>query len=131
MKRKRDKKETFDEKFIRWDKEYDKAIASADKALEKMPNHRGAIMCKALVFISQKKYPEATKELTYLINFLEDPIANNKINNSDKKIKYHRSGAPNIYKLLCKLNNKHSKEFIKNNFENKLYATLKWYNENI
>ena len=66
-----------------------------------------------------------------LINFLEDAIANNKINNSDKKIKYHRSGAPNIYKLLCKLNNKHSKEFIKNNFENKLYTTLKWYNENI
>ena len=65
-----------------------------------------------------------------LINFLEDAIANNKINNSDKKIKYHRSGALNIYKLLCKLNNKHSKEFIKNNFENKLYATLTWHKEN-
>ena len=58
------------------DKLYDKAIASADKALEKMPNHRGAIMCKALVFLSQKKYSEATEELTYLINFLEKNVDN-------------------------------------------------------
>ena len=28
-------------------------------------------MCKALVFISQKKYIEANSELNYLINFLE------------------------------------------------------------
>ena len=28
-------------------------------------------MCKALVFISQKKYLEANEELNYLINFLE------------------------------------------------------------
>ena len=53
------------------DKEYDKALAAAQKALEKTPNHRGAIMCKALVFISQKNYIEADKELTYLIIFLE------------------------------------------------------------
>ena len=31
-------------------------------------------MCKALVFISQKKYSEATQELSYLINFLEKNI---------------------------------------------------------
>ena len=31
-------------------------------------------MCKALVFISQKKYFEATQELNYLINFLEKNI---------------------------------------------------------
>ena len=53
------------------DKEYDKALAAAQKVLEKTPNHRGAIMCKALVFISQKNYIEADKELTYLIIFLE------------------------------------------------------------
>ena len=53
------------------DKLYDKAIQAAETALEKTPNHRGAIMCKALVFISQKMYPEANKELNYLINFLE------------------------------------------------------------
>jgi len=56
------------------DKLYDKAIQAANTALEKTPNHRGAIMCKALVFISQKKYPEANKELTNLINFLEKNV---------------------------------------------------------
>jgi len=53
------------------DKEYDKALKAAEIALEKSPNHRGAIMCKALIFISQKNYIDANKELTYLINFLE------------------------------------------------------------
>jgi len=52
------------------DKLYDKAIQAANTALEKTPNHRGAIMCKALVFISQKMYLEANEELNYLINFL-------------------------------------------------------------
>ena len=53
------------------DKLYEKAITAANLALEKSPNHRGAIMCKALVFISQKMYTEATAELDYLINFLK------------------------------------------------------------
>ena len=56
------------------DKEYEKALEAANNALDKMPNHRGAIMCKALVFISEKKYFKATKELNYLINFLEDSL---------------------------------------------------------
>ena len=56
------------------DKLYDQAIQAANTALEKTPNHRGAIMCKALVFISQKMYTEATEELNYLINFLEKTI---------------------------------------------------------
>ena len=56
------------------DKLYDEALQSANTALEKTPNHRGAIMCKALVFISQKMYTEATEELNYLINFLEKTI---------------------------------------------------------
>jgi len=53
------------------DKLYDEALDAANTAIEKSPNHRGAIMCKALVFISQKKYPEATMELSNLIIFLE------------------------------------------------------------
>ena len=65
-----------------------------------------------------------------LINFIEDAITNNKINNSGKRIKYHRSSILNIFKLLCKLNNDYSKS-IRNNFENKLYVTLKWYKENL
>ena len=35
----------------------------------KTPFHRGAIMCKALVFISQEKYFEANRELDKLIKF--------------------------------------------------------------
>ena len=53
------------------DKLYDEAIQAANTALEKTPNHRGAIMCKALTFISQRMYLEANEELNYLINFLE------------------------------------------------------------
>ena len=56
------------------DKLYDQALQAANTALEKSPDHRGAIMCKALVFISQKMYTEATNELNYLINFLEKTI---------------------------------------------------------
>ena len=56
------------------DKKYDEALVAANTALEKTPNHRGAIMCKALIFISQKEYTKATSELNYLINFLEKNV---------------------------------------------------------
>ena len=53
------------------DKKYEEALEAANKALNKTPNHRGAMMCKAFVFISEKKYIEADKELSNLIIFLE------------------------------------------------------------
>jgi len=53
------------------DKKYDEALEAANIALEKTPNHRGAAMCKALVFISEKKYVEADRVLSDLIIFLE------------------------------------------------------------
>ena len=56
------------------DKLYNQALQAANTALEKSPDHRGAIMCKALVFISQKMYLEATEELNYLINFLKKTV---------------------------------------------------------
>ena len=56
------------------DKQYDKAIKAADLALSKSPDHRGAMMCKALVFISQKDYKNANIELNYLIDFLENNL---------------------------------------------------------
>ena len=56
------------------DKKYDEAIDAANIALEKTPSHRGAIMCKALVYISQKQYREATDQLDYLIKFLKKNI---------------------------------------------------------
>ena len=34
------------------DKEYEKALQAANTALEKTENHRGAIMCKALIRVS-------------------------------------------------------------------------------
>jgi tetratricopeptide (TPR) repeat protein len=61
------------------DKIYYEALDAANTALEKTPNHRGALMCKALVFISEKKYFEATEQLNYLINFL-----NNNVEEDDK-----------------------------------------------
>jgi len=56
------------------DKKYDQALEAANKALNKTSNHRGAMMCKALVFISEKKYIEADKVLTNLIIFLENNL---------------------------------------------------------
>ena len=53
---------------------YEKALTAANIALEKTPNHRGALMCKALVFISEKKYIKANKVLTDLIIFLEKNV---------------------------------------------------------
>ena len=53
------------------DKKYEQALEAANKALNKTPNHRGAMMCKALVFISEKKYIKAEKVLSDLIIFLE------------------------------------------------------------
>ena len=56
------------------DKKYDEALEAANKALSKTSDHRGAIMCKALVFISKKKYVEADKVLSDLIIFLEKTL---------------------------------------------------------
>ncbi len=56
------------------DKIYDEAMEAANKALAKTPNHRGAIMCKALIYISQKDYVNATNELNYLIKYLESNL---------------------------------------------------------
>ena len=53
------------------DKKYEQALEAANKALNKTPNHRGAMMCKALVFISEKKYIKADRVLSKLIIFLE------------------------------------------------------------
>ena len=56
------------------DKKYEQALDAANKALSKTPNHRGAMMCKALVFISEKKYVEADNTLSNLIIFLEENL---------------------------------------------------------
>ena len=53
------------------DKKYEQALEAANEALSKTPYHRGAMMCKSLVFISEKKYIEADSVLSNLIIFLE------------------------------------------------------------
>lgn len=50
---------------------YAEALESFDKALREQPNHRGALMGRALVFIQTKKYEEAIAEMTHLIGFLQ------------------------------------------------------------
>ena len=56
------------------DQLYDEAMEDFDKALEEAPNHRGALMGRALVFIQTKKYVEALAELDYLIEFLNQTL---------------------------------------------------------
>ena len=47
-------------------KKYDQALEAANTALDKTPNHRGAMMCKALVFISEKKYIQLLIEIVVI-----------------------------------------------------------------
>jgi tetratricopeptide (TPR) repeat protein len=54
---------------------YDEALEHFDKALEEAPDHRGALMGRALVFIQGERYPEAIAELDYLIDFLNRDLA--------------------------------------------------------
>ncbi len=53
------------------DNKHEEALAAFDKALEESPDHRGALMGRALVFIKSGRGPEAVAELTYLIDFLK------------------------------------------------------------
>ena len=53
---------------------YDEALAAFDKALASTPNHRGALMGRALVFIQTERYAEAIAELDSLIDFLTETL---------------------------------------------------------
>ncbi len=53
------------------DGEYDAALKRFDAALDVQPDHRGALMGRALVFLQADRYAEAEAEFTYLIKFLE------------------------------------------------------------
>lgn len=55
---------------------YGEAMENFNIALEEMPNHRGALMGRALVFIQTGQYEEATAELNHLIDYLHDTIDN-------------------------------------------------------
>jgi tetratricopeptide (TPR) repeat protein len=52
------------------DELYDEALDNFDKALEEAPDHRGALMGRALVFIRTEHYQDAVAELDYLVGYL-------------------------------------------------------------
>lgn len=54
--------------------EYEQALQWFDDALAAQPNHRGALMGRALVFIQQEQYDRAKAELTSLIDFLRRTV---------------------------------------------------------
>lgn len=54
---------------------YDEAIANFDQALAEQPDHRGALMGRALVYIQTERYEQAVGELDYLIAYLEANLA--------------------------------------------------------
>lgn len=54
--------------------DYEEALENFDRALAEMPDHRGALMGRALVFIQTERYDEAIAELDYLIDFLDKTL---------------------------------------------------------
>jgi tetratricopeptide (TPR) repeat protein len=53
---------------------YDKALEEFNAALAVSPDHRGALMGRALVFIQTEDYDAAISELDYLIDFLQENL---------------------------------------------------------
>ncbi len=50
--------------------DYDAALEAFDRALEQMPDHRGALMGRALAFMQSDRHEEAFAEFEYTIDFL-------------------------------------------------------------
>lgn len=56
------------------DKKYDEAYAKFTEALQRQPNHRGALMGRAITLLQAERYDEAEAEFGYLIRFLTDNV---------------------------------------------------------
>lgn len=59
------------------DGQFEKAMAHYSKALVAAPRHRGAMMGRALVLIRTKKYAGSIVQLSELIDYLNQEIADN------------------------------------------------------
>ncbi len=57
------------------DGKYDSALERFDAALAATPDHRGALMGRALVFLQSGRYLDGEAEFTYLIDYLRDTLA--------------------------------------------------------
>ncbi len=53
---------------------YEAALDRFDAALAVSPDHRGALIGRALVFLQSGRYVDAEAEFTYLINLLHDSL---------------------------------------------------------
>lgn len=53
------------------DKKYDEAIKRFNAALEVSPDHRGALMGRALAYLQTDRFAEADADFTYLIDYLK------------------------------------------------------------
>jgi tetratricopeptide (TPR) repeat protein len=56
------------------DKMYDEALAKFTEALARTPNHRGALMGRAITLLQAGRLEEAEAEFTYLIDFLKTSV---------------------------------------------------------
>ncbi|MEE9318753.1 MAG: tetratricopeptide repeat protein [Rhodospirillales bacterium] len=56
------------------DGKYAEAIERFNAALDAMPDHRGALMGRALVFLQTERYADGEAEFTYLIKYLRENL---------------------------------------------------------
>lgn len=56
------------------DRKWDEAIERFDAALKKTPNHRGALMGRAIVFLKTERWSDAEAEFTHLIDYLSNTL---------------------------------------------------------
>lgn len=56
------------------DEKYDEAIAKFSEALQRLPNHRGALMGRAIAFLQSGRHEEAEAEFNHLIAFLTETV---------------------------------------------------------
>lgn len=57
------------------DRKYDEALTAFEAALEHMPDHRGALMGRAIVFLQTERFEQAEVAFSDLIQFLQTSLA--------------------------------------------------------